>query len=75
MLELAILGLLLESPMHGYELRKTADRPARRVPRVLLRFAVPGPAPDASRRDDRRERRARGDAGAAPRPPGLPADR
>ncbi len=29
MLELAVLGLLLEAPMHGYELRKRLTRAAR----------------------------------------------
>ena len=32
MLELAILGLLLESPMHGYELRKRLTGSGRQQP-------------------------------------------
>ena len=42
-LELAVLGLLHQSPMHGYELRKRLDDRARRVPRLLLRLALPVP--------------------------------
>ena len=48
MLELAILGLLQESPMHGYELRKELDHQARRDPRGdQLRLALPDAAPAA----------------------------
>ena len=55
MLELAILGLLHESPMHGYELRKQLDHQARRVPRRdQLRLALPDAAPAAGRRLDHR---------------------
>ena len=34
-LELAVLGLLHESPMHGYELRKRLNTLLGSVPRVL----------------------------------------
>ena len=50
MLELAVLGLLLESPMHGYELRKRLTGPAGCFPSVLLRLAVSRASPDAGRR-------------------------
>ena len=57
MLEFAVLGLLLESPMHGYELRKRLTGLLGCFPRILLRFAVPDAAPHAGRRFDRRGRR------------------
>ena len=44
MLELAILGLLLESPMHGYELRK-------RLTACWVPFA-PSPTVRSTRRFD-----------------------
>ena len=73
MLELAILGLLHESPMHGYELRKQLNAKARRIPRGdLLRLALPDPAPVADRRLDHRgagRRRFRSGCPAADHPP------
>ncbi len=54
MLEFAVLGLLNEAPMHGYELRTAAQGGARRVPRVLVRLALPDAAPDARARLDHR---------------------
>ena len=41
MLEIAILGLLSESPMHGYELRKRLNTLLGHVSDVLLRVALP----------------------------------
>ena len=46
-IELAVLGLLHESPMHGYELRKRLNLHARLGPAALLRLALPGPEEDA----------------------------
>ena len=37
MLELAILGLLHESPLHGYELRKRLNAVLGRIPGLVLR--------------------------------------
>ena len=49
-LEFAILGLLHESPMHGYELRKRLSGTARHAARLLVRIALPLPeAADAAR--------------------------
>ena len=45
MLELAVLGLLSEQPLHGYELKKRLSRDARLALGDLLRLAVPGAAP------------------------------
>ena len=50
MLEFAVLGLLNEAPMHGYELRKRLNAVLGRVPGVLLRLALPDAAPDARAR-------------------------
>ena len=67
MLELAVLGLLHEAPMHGYELRKRLST-ARGVPGVLVRFAVPAPAPaDCGAGLDRRGAAGRPDRGHAGR--------
>ena len=41
-LEFAILGLLQQSPMHGYELRKELAQVLGRPAQHLLRLAVPG---------------------------------
>ena len=46
MLEFAILGLLHQSPMHGYELRKQLGRCSAGSAH-LLRLALPGAAPHA----------------------------
>ena len=56
-LEFAVLGLLHESPMHGYELRKRLNR-ARIVPCLLLRLALPVPEGSARLGLDRRGRGA-----------------
>ncbi len=40
-LELAVLGLLSESPMHGYELRKKLTTTLGTFRALLLRFVVP----------------------------------
>ena len=69
MLDLAILGLLHESPMHGYELRKQLAHQAGCVPcRDLLRLALPDPSPAADRRLDHRRagRRLRTDPEVPP---------
>ena len=59
MLELAILGLLKEQPMHGYQLSQRAQRVAGRLLAGLLRLALPvAPAPgEGGRRRERPERR------------------
>ena len=44
MLEIAVLGLLNESPMHGYELRKRLSTLLGYIPGLLLRFALPDAA-------------------------------
>ena len=56
MLEFAILGLLHEAPMHGYELRKRLHALLGQAAGDLLRFALPDAAADAARRADRRAR-------------------
>ena len=52
-LEFAVLGLLHESPMHGYELRKRLVQPARHLPRPVLRLALPLPEVARAARADR----------------------
>ena len=59
-LELAVLGLLHESPLHGYELRKRLNVAARPVPRVLLRHALSLPQDAGRPALDRRGRAGRG---------------
>ena len=73
MLELAMLGLLLESPMHGYELRKRLTGLSVHS-RVLLRLALPAlrrMQADGLIVEDAARRHPEG----APRAPGLSADR
>ena len=57
MLELAILGLLHEAPVHGYELRKQLGLRLGGFRVVLLRLAVPRAAPADPGRPDRRGHR------------------
>ena len=45
MLDLAILGLLEENDLHGYELRKRLGDLLGPAPRHLVRLALPGPRP------------------------------
>ena len=45
MLELAILGLLKEQQLHGYELKKRLTEALGAVLQRLVRLAVPGPRP------------------------------
>ena len=49
LLEFAVLGLLHETPMHGYELRKRLNAAARCLSGPLLRHALPLPARAARR--------------------------
>ena len=49
-LELAVLGLLHESPMHGYELRKRVNAQFGWGRVLSLRLAVPVPEDDAPQR-------------------------
>ena len=66
-LELAILGLLKEQPMHGYQLSRELGGAARRALAGLLRLALPDPAaPRARRRGGERPGDAAGRAGARP---------
>ena len=72
-LELAVLGLLHESPLHGYELRKRLNDHARRVPGLLLRLALPLPEVAGRPGPDRRgRRRPPTTRRAAARPPSGP---
>ena len=48
-IELAVLGLLHEGPMHGYELRKRLNLHARLGSGAVLRLALPGAEEDAAR--------------------------
>ena len=58
-LELAVLGLLHESPMHGYELRKRVTGLLGWGRVLVLRLALPVPQAAAPRRADRRGHRRR----------------
>ena len=48
-IELAVLGLLHEAPMHGYELRKRLNLMLGWGRRAVLRLALPGAEEDAAR--------------------------
>ena len=78
-LELAVLGLLHETPMHGYELRKRLNSVLGSVPRVRLRLALPVPEGQLTRPgSDHRGRDPRGRRSPPGRPSiedRLPADR
>ena len=54
LLELAILGLLHDSPMHGYELRKRLNAVLGAFRAAVLRHALPLPARPVRPRLDRR---------------------
>ena len=67
MLELAILGLLKEQELHGYELKKRLADTLGLRQRRLVRLAVPGPGPPRARpARSRRSRPASRPASAIP---------
>ena len=58
MLEFAVLGLLHESPMHGYELRKRLNATLGAFRAFSLRLALPDAAAAAERGWITEERRS-----------------
>ena len=57
LLEFAVLGLLHDGPLHGYELRKRLNTALGIVPRAVLRLALPGAAAAARLGLDPRDHR------------------
>lgn len=65
-LELAVLGLLHDSDLHGYEPAQATVRSARRLPCRVLRLALSLPAWPGAARLDRRTTRRRTRSGPPP---------